>query len=65
MVSVSIIGSSSIQCDALSTACFCLGADDALSLINGIDGVECVLIYENGDVAVSDGIGQYDFVRAE
>ncbi len=65
LVSVSIIGSSSIQCDALSTACFCLGADDALSLINGIDGVECVLIYENGDVAVSDGIGQYDFVRAE
>lgn len=65
IISSSIIGASSIECDALSTACYCLGVEDALALINSIDGVECVLIDNDGNYYTSDGIGKYNFTKAE
>lgn len=65
IISSSIIGASSIECDALSTACYCLGVEDALTLINSIDGVECVLIDNDGNYYTSDGIGKYNFTKAE
>lgn len=65
IISSSIIGVSSIECDALSTACYCLGVEDALALINSIDGVECVLIDNDGNYYTSDGIGKYNFTKAE
>lgn len=65
IISSSIIGASSIECDALSTACYCLGVEDALALINSLDGVECVLIDNDGNYYTSDGIGDYNFTKAE
>lgn len=65
IISSSIIGASSIECDALSTACYCLGVEDALALINSLDGVECVLIDNDGNYHTSDGIGDYNFTKAE
>ena len=65
IISSSIIGASSIECDALSTACYCLGVEDALALINSLDGVECVLIDNDGNYYTSDGIGDYNFTKAK
>ena len=64
IISSSIIGASSIECDALSTACYCLGVEDALALINTIDGVECVLIDNEGNYYTSSGIDNYNFTKA-
>ena len=64
IISSTIIGASSVECDALSTACYCLGIDDALKLINSIDGVECVLIDDEGNYHTSDGIAEFNFTKA-
>lgn len=62
IISSTIIGDNSMECDALSTACYILGADKALELINSIDGVEAVFIDNDGKAHTSDGISKYNFV---
>ena len=44
LLSVTIIGDNSLQCDILSTSCLLLGKDEAKKLIKSIDGVSAVLI---------------------
>lgn len=47
--------------DALSTSVFLSGIIDGMELVESFDGFECVIITEDGDIFVSDGIrdGQY------
>lgn len=59
IISATIIGDYSADCDALSTACYILGIEKALSFIETLDGVEAVLIDEEGDLHCSSGIAQY------
>lgn len=61
LVSTTVIGGNSAECDALSTACYILGKDKALELIESIEGVECVLIDESGVFHCSSGMEQYNF----
>lgn len=55
--SVTIISDSSVVGDALSTACFVLGKDKGLELINSYDGVEAIFIDHDGNMYFSDGFG--------
>ena len=61
ITSVTIIGPSSMDSDALSTSVFLLGVIDGMELVASFDGFECVVITEDREVFVSDGIrdGKY------
>ena len=40
----------SVDCDGLSTSCLALGIENALALVNSIEGVEAILVDTNGKV---------------
>ena len=56
LASVTIIGKSSMDCDALSTCCMLLGLQEGLSLIDEMQGYEAVFIEKNGKISLSKGI---------
>lgn len=60
IVSATIIGGNSMQCDALSTASFIMGCERAIKLIDSIDGVEAVLIDSDGNIYRSKKIDSYN-----
>ncbi len=53
---VTIINTSSIDADALSTTIFLMGIDDGLGLIEDIDGVDAIVITDNRQVIITAGI---------
>ena len=63
VLSVSVIGDSSVDCDALSTACFVLGVEEGLKLIESMDGFEAVFVDENMKTHMSDGMDKYNFIE--
>ncbi len=56
LVSASVIGPHSQDCDALSTTVFVLGREKGLALINRLEDYEAVIIDGDGVVAFSDGL---------
>lgn len=62
IISSTIIGDNSMMCDALSTACYILGVDKSLELIDSMEGVEAVFIDNDGKAHTSKGISKYNFV---
>lgn len=56
LASVTVIGKSSADADALSTVCMLLGKDKALSLINSLDGYCAVFIEKDGSITLSSGL---------
>ncbi len=58
---VTIISSSSMAGDALSTACFSLGLENGLSLIESLDETEAIFVTSDNQIYTSSGIG--DTVR--
>lgn len=56
LASVSILSPSSAQCDGLSTACFLLGLEDGMELIEKLDDVEAIMITMDKKVYLSSGI---------
>ncbi len=54
--SVSVIGSDSTTCDALSTSLFVMGSQKALKLINQIDEFDAIIINSNGKLLFSSGL---------
>ena len=54
--SVSIIGDTAIETDALSTTIFVMGVKQGLVLINRIDGVDAVIIDYEGKMHYSEGL---------
>ena len=58
VVSASVIGSKSIDCDVLSTTLFVLGVEAGIDLINTIDGYDAVMIDKFGKVFFSQGLGE-------
>ncbi len=56
LASVTVIGKSSTDCDALSTVCMLLGKEQALSLINSTENAEAVFIEKNGEITLSNGL---------
>lgn len=58
-LSVSVICDDSGIGDALSTALFCLGFDDGLSLVESLDGIEAMWVLPNGEQKYSSGFMNY------
>lgn len=57
VISVTITGASSTECDALSTTCLMLGLEKGRALIESTDGYEGVFIAEDGTVSFTQGAG--------
>ena len=55
LIAVSVVGPESMDCDALSTACFALGLEDGLALIEKLDGYEAVFITDDLSLHRSSG----------
>lgn len=55
LCSVTVICSSSAQADALSTICFILGEEGAISLVDSLEGVWCILIRDDMSMVFSEG----------
>lgn len=55
LYSVSILGESSLTCDALSTVCFVLGEEEGMELIESLDGVEAMFILNDDSIRYSSG----------
>lgn len=53
--SVSILTSSSVDCDALSTTCFLLGLENGMKLIESLEDAEALFITEDGTLHRSTG----------
>lgn len=56
LASVTVIGKSSADCDALSTVCMLLGSNKAKHLIESIKDFEAVLILRDGTVLTTNGL---------
>lgn len=54
---VTIISSSSMDGDALSTSCFTLGLDKGMQLIEHTKNVEAIFVTDDGTIHTSSGIG--------
>lgn len=56
LVSVTIVGNSGLLCDALSTALFVMGYEDAVDFWRGCEDFEMILIREDGQLALTEGL---------
>ena len=56
LVSVTVVGSNGLECDALSTALFVMGKERAVSYWRKHGGFDMVLVTEDGTVCVTEGI---------
>lgn len=56
LASVTVIGESSLDCDALSTICLLLGTEDGKALIEGRPDTEAVFIGRDGSLTLTDGL---------
>lgn len=55
LYSVTIVSDNSADGDALSTACFVLGSEAGMSLIESLDGIEAAFVYNDYSVVYSSG----------
>ena len=55
LYSVSILGESSLTCDALSTTCFVLGPDKGMELIESLEDYEAMFILDDYSIRYSSG----------
>ncbi len=55
LLAVSVVGPCSADCDALSTLCFALGAEEGLRYIDALDGYEALFITEDHESRFSAG----------
>ena len=57
--SVSVVCRDSGRADALSTALFCMQPEEALALVEALDGVEAMLLLKDGTVQKSSGFDRF------
>ncbi|MDE6607467.1 MAG: FAD:protein FMN transferase [Lachnospiraceae bacterium] len=55
LVGVTILSSSSLEGDALSTTCFLLGIEDGMQLISSLPDTEALFITKDGELVYTDG----------
>ncbi|MBW6470452.1 MAG: FAD:protein FMN transferase [Methanosarcinaceae archaeon] len=60
LISVTVIADTAIDADALATAVFVLGEDNGVEMIEGLDGVECLIITDEKRIIRSSGFGEYE-----
>lgn len=55
LTSVTILSADATDGDALSTTCFALGLEKGMDLIESLDGIEAMMIDEDGNIYASSG----------
>ncbi len=60
LYSATIIGDSSIDCDALSTVCMLLGLDNAKALIENTENIEAVFVDSQNNLHYTNGLTKQD-----
>nr|WP_246110687.1 FAD:protein FMN transferase [Thermosediminibacter litoriperuensis] len=61
LVSVTIIGDSSIDADALSTAVFSLGLKEGMRLVESLPGIEAIFVTSGREVYLTSGVDNFNF----
>lgn len=56
LASVTVIGDSSLDCDALSTVCMLMGTSEGIKIINDIENTEAVFISRKGEITLTSGL---------
>ena len=56
LLSVTIVSARSVDGDALSTACFALGLEEGMALIEGTEGAEAIFITDDFAIHLSSGL---------
>src|SRR5690606_4700364 len=56
VISVTVLADKGLDSDPLSTTVFVLGVESGLNLVNGLQGVDCVVIDADGQVHYSAGL---------
>lgn len=59
LVSVTILSGESVDGDGLSTACFSLGMDKGMELVESMEGIYAIFITEDGKVHYSEGAERF------
>ncbi len=59
LVQVSILSACSVDGDGLSTACFALGREKGMELIESMEGIEAVFMTEDGEMTGTSGMAAY------
>ena len=59
LAGVSILSDESALGDALSTTCLLLGEEKGMELIESLDGVEALFVFEDGETRTSSGFDAY------
>lgn len=65
IASVTIISDEGATADALSTACFVMGEQDGLALVESIPDAQCIFVMEGGEIITSSGVSEYSFQRVK
>lgn len=65
LCSVTVIGESGLMCDALSTALFVMGKEQAVEFMNTQPKMSYILVEENGNVTISENITPYFKLTAD
>lgn len=59
LLSVTVIAEDSALCDALSTACFVMGQERAMRLVDGLDGVYAIFVDSEYRLIYSEGAKEF------
>ncbi len=63
--SATVVAPSAAQADALATALVVMGAEEGLALVEGLEGVEAMVVEESGDgIAIRKSTGMRDLARS-
>lgn len=61
VISSSIMGKVSMDCDALSTAAYILGSDKGMELLRSMNGIEGMFVKEDGTLVKTNGLENHNF----
>lgn len=62
LVSVSIITNNSMQADAYSTSVFCMGLEEGVRFVEGLEDVEAVFVTDDKEIYITSGLeGKFNF----
>ncbi|MDP2217365.1 MAG: FAD:protein FMN transferase [Methanolobus sp.] len=60
LISATVIAGTAMDADAFATALFVMGEKDGMEMIEGLEGVECLIITEDRRIILSSGFSQYE-----
>lgn len=64
LVSVTVVGTSGVMCDSLSTALFVMGEREAIDYWRNNSGFELILVDSDGNISVTEGLASLFTVTA-